>query len=157
MFWCARLVRWPIPGRIDEREVSSTILLSSFPVNNMKASDLICPHQFYTSYSPTWQLVLFYDFRPLMMVPQQIHLHEHWLGKKHHGCPSTWWPRGDPVGLFYFSRKCLFRLFCLMSQCLQPLSYKPINGRRSLDWRSICPCIHSDPSLLFCHTTCQQH
>jgi hypothetical protein len=24
----------------------------------------------------------------------------------------------------------------------------PINGRRSLDWRTIYPCTHSDPSLL---------
>ena len=66
-------------------------------MNNMTASCLIHPHQFYTRCSPTLQLVLFYD------VPQQVHLHGKWLGKRQHGCPSTWWPRGDPIGVIFFS------------------------------------------------------
>ena len=48
-------------------------------MNKRTASDLICPHQFYTC-SPTLQLVLFYDVPPLTMVPQQVHLHGQ-LGK----------------------------------------------------------------------------
>ena len=34
-------------------------------MNNMTASGLIYPHQFYTCCSPTLQLVLFYDDPPL--------------------------------------------------------------------------------------------
>ena len=56
---------------------------------NRTASGLICQHQFYTCCNPTQQLVLFYVVPPLMMVPQQIYLHGQWLGKGHHGRPST--------------------------------------------------------------------
>jgi hypothetical protein len=51
-------------GTQDERKVSSTILLSSFQINNMTASGLICPRQFYAC-CPTLQLVVFYDVPPL--------------------------------------------------------------------------------------------
>jgi hypothetical protein len=83
MFCYARCVHWPLPGRIDEREDSSTILSFS-QMKNRPASGLISPHQFYTC-SPTRQLVLFYDVPPLTMVPQQVRLHGQWLGKWHHG------------------------------------------------------------------------
>ena len=110
-----------------KKKVSSPILLSFFQMNN-KTSGLICPHKFYTCCSPTLQLVLFFDVPPLTMVPQQVH-HVQWLGWTCHGCPSTWWPRGDPLGViffrfFQFSRKCLFRHFfsvghhCAYSLCL---------------------------------------
>jgi hypothetical protein len=41
-------------------------------MTNVTASGLISPH--YTC-SPTLQLVSFYDVPPLMMLPQQVHLH----------------------------------------------------------------------------------
>jgi hypothetical protein len=82
-----------------EGKVSSTIL-SFFQMNNVTASGLICPH--YTC-SPTLQLVLFYDVPPLMMVPEQVHLHGQWLGEGHQKCPSTGRPRGDPVGMIFFA------------------------------------------------------
>jgi hypothetical protein len=44
LFCYARCVHWPLPGRIDERKVSSTILLPSFQMNNRTASGLISPH-----------------------------------------------------------------------------------------------------------------
>jgi hypothetical protein len=85
---------------------------------------------------------------PLMMVHQQIHLHWQWLGKRHHGCPSTGWPRGDHVGVIFFI-KCLFRhIFCWTSLYLQPLLWNPMNGRRSLEWRTIYPRTHSGPSFI---------
>jgi len=72
-----------------KEKVFSTILLSSFQMNNKTASGMICPHQFYTCCSPILQLVLFYDVPPLMMLPQQVYLHGQWLGKRHHECLST--------------------------------------------------------------------
>jgi hypothetical protein len=69
-------------------------------MNNVTASVLISPH--YTC-SPTLQLVLFCDVPPLMMVPQQLHLHGQWLGKRHQEYPSTGWLRGDPVGVIFFT------------------------------------------------------
>jgi hypothetical protein len=74
-------------------------------------------HTSHTYCSRTLLLVLFYVVPPLTMVPQPLHPHGHWLGKKHHACPSTWWPKGDPVGVIFFHlffpfyRKCLFRHF----------------------------------------------
>jgi hypothetical protein len=52
---------------------------------NVTASGLISPH----TCSPTLQLVLFYDVRPLTMVPEQVHLHGQWLGKRHQEFPSN--------------------------------------------------------------------
>jgi hypothetical protein len=69
-------------------------------MNNVTASGLISPH--YTC-SPTLLLVLFYDVTPLTMVPEQVHLHGQWLGKRHQECPSTEWPRGDHVGVIFFT------------------------------------------------------
>jgi len=89
LFCYARCVHWPLPG-LDEREVFSTILFSSFQMNKTTASGLICPHQFFTC-SPTLHLVLFYLVPPLTVVPQQEHLHGQWLGKRYHGCPPIWW------------------------------------------------------------------
>jgi hypothetical protein len=57
-------------------------------MNNVTASGLISPH--YT-YSPTLQLVLFYDVHPWMMVPEEVHLHGQWLGKRHQEFPSNGW------------------------------------------------------------------
>jgi hypothetical protein len=54
----ARFVHWPLPGRTDERKISSTIL-SSFQMN-VTASGLIFPHY---ACSPTLQLV-FMMWRP---------------------------------------------------------------------------------------------
>jgi hypothetical protein len=39
----------------------------------------------------------------LTVVPEQVHLHGHWLGKRHQECPSTGWPRGDPNGVIFFA------------------------------------------------------
>jgi hypothetical protein len=63
----------------------------------MTASDLISPH--YTC-SPTLQLVLFYDVHPLTMVPEQVHLHGQWLGKRHQEFPSNGW------GEFTYTCRC---------------------------------------------------
>ena len=52
LFCYARCVHWPLPGRTDERKVSSTTLLSSFQTNNVTASGMICPHHFYFCCSP---------------------------------------------------------------------------------------------------------
>ena len=85
-------------------------------MNNRRASDRICPHQFCCR--PTLQLVLFYDVPPLTVVPQQVPLHGQWLGKRHHNCLSTWWPRGDPVRVIFF---CLFFQFSI--KCLLGISF----------------------------------
>jgi hypothetical protein len=69
-------------------------------MNNVTASGLISSH--YTC-TPTLQLVLFYDVSPLMMVPEQVHLHGQWLGKRDQECPSTGWPRGDTIGVIFFA------------------------------------------------------
>jgi hypothetical protein len=88
----------------------------------------------------------------LTMVPQQVHLHGQWVGKRHHGCPSTGWPRHLAwyFSPFFSSPEMLVKAlpFCWTPLCLQPLFCNPINGLRSLDWRTIYPCTHSDPSLL---------
>jgi hypothetical protein len=55
---------------------------------NVTSSGLISPHN---TCSPTLQLVLFYDVCPLMMVPEQVHLHGLWLGKRHQEFPSNGW------------------------------------------------------------------
>ena len=95
-------------------------------MNNM-TSGLICPHQFYTCCSPTLQLVVFYDVPLSMMVPQQVYLHGQWLVKRHHRCSSTWWARGDPVGVIFFRlfsdfQKCLFtHFFSLWHYCAYTL------------------------------------
>jgi len=47
---------------------------------------------------------------PLTMVPQQVHLHGQWFGKRNYGCPPIWWSRGGMLFLLV-SRKCLFRHF----------------------------------------------
>jgi hypothetical protein len=47
LFWCARCVLWQLPGWINERKVSSAILLPFLLTNNIVASGLICLHQFY--------------------------------------------------------------------------------------------------------------
>ena len=110
------------------KKISSTILLSSFQMNNM-TSGLICPHQFYTCCSPTLQLVVFYDVPLSMMVPQQVYLHGQWLVKRHHRCSSTWWARGDPVGVIFFRlfsdfQKCLFRhFFSIEHHCANSLCF----------------------------------
>ena len=70
-------------------------------MNKVTASGLICPNQFYTC-SPIVQLVLFYD------VPQQVHHYGQWLGKRQHGCPLTWWSRGDPIA-YQFVSFCINR------------------------------------------------
>jgi hypothetical protein len=51
-------------------------------------SGLISPH--YTC-NPTLQLVLFDDVCRLIMVPEQVHLHGQWLGKRHQEFPSNGW------------------------------------------------------------------
>jgi hypothetical protein len=127
-----RDVHWPLPCRIDERKFASAILYSFFQMNNRAASGLISPHQLYTCCSPTQQLVSFYDVSPLTMAPQQIYLRGQWLGKRHHGCPPTWW-------LFANLLLCLsvcFILYKVEHFCAEEC-FKHIPGRTVLSYMEI--------------------
>ena len=128
-----------------------TILLSSFQMNNRPGSCLICPHQCYTSSSPTLRLVLFYEVPPLtwclnkyifmaVVRKKTSRMSFHLMAKRW----SFWHDIFSPF-FFQFSRKCLFRHFFFVwtSLCLQPLFCNPVNCRISLDWKTICPCTHS--------------
>jgi hypothetical protein len=94
----ARCVHWPLAGRIGEGKVSSTILLPS--LKWIMWQHLVWSlHTILVVRRCSW--FYFMICSPLTMVPEQVHLHGQWLGKRYQECPSTWWPRGDPFGLIF--------------------------------------------------------
>jgi len=91
------------------------------------------------------------------MVPQKVHLHGQMLGKTHHECPSTWWPRGDPIGMIFFTffqfpRKCLIRHSFLLDITV-PTAFVLQHHK----WSKIFRLENHLSLFFFYHTTCQQH
>ena len=99
-------------------------------MNSGTASGLISPQQFYTC-RPTLQLVLFYDVPLLTMVPQQVHLHRQWLGKRHQGCHPNW--------LFVYLLRCISVCFLVhkFQHYWAEKYFKYIPGRTVLSYMEI--------------------
>jgi len=64
------------------------------------------------------------------MVPQQVHLHEQWLGKRHHECLQLDGQEVIPIGVILFrlssvfQKKFLFRhLFSVGHYCAYTLRF----------------------------------
>jgi len=69
----------------------------------------------------------------LTMVPQQVHLHGQWLGKRQHGCPPIWW-------LFVYLLHCIWVCFLLYEyeHFWAEEYFKYIPGRTVLSYMEIC-------------------
>jgi len=134
-------------------------------MNNMTASGLIYPHQFYTCCSPTLQLVLFYDDPPLDNGASTST--SSWAVVRKKDITDVLPLDGQeviPLAWYFFTFFFIFtENACLGISFLLDITVPTAFVLKSHKWSKISglenhlPCTHSGPYLLFYHTTCQQH
>ena len=72
------------------------------------------------------------------MVPQQVHSHDHWLGKKHHWCPPIRWPRGELIGVIFLCPNFSFpENACLYISFLFDINVPTVFVLQAHDWSKI--------------------